>query len=77
MGENNKSKLSDKFVKPGEVNHFSNKFVRAGQDRAFDQNKGIGRTNEKLEVIFEDEKKNRRFWDYVLELEGKKISAQL
>jgi hypothetical protein len=29
------------------------------------------------EKIFTDESKNTRYWDYVLEIEGKKISAQL
>lgn len=30
-----------------------------------------------MEKVFEDISKNKRYWDYVLELEGKKISAQL
>lgn len=30
-----------------------------------------------MEKVFEDIGKNKRYWDYVLELEGKKISAQL
>ena len=42
----------------------TNNFVRGSQE------------DKSHEKIFEDEGKNTRYWDYVLELEGKKISAQ-
>ena len=56
-------RLGSKFV--AAHNSLANKFVSTEKKTA------------ELKKFFEDEKKNKRFHDYIEEMEGKKISSQL
>ena len=60
------AKLASKFVSASNPAR-TNSFVRSAQEAK----------SQEFAKVFDDEKKNQRYWDFVLETEGKKISAQL